>query len=130
MAKFNTVWILIVLAAKCDWEILQLDVKNAFLHGKLEEEVYMQLSPGYQLTSRPNQVCKSKKALHGLKQSPRAWFGCYTRASIDLVCHHARGDHALFIKHGRNGGAVTIVSVYVDDILIIGGDIDKIRKLA
>ena len=75
-------------------------------------------------------MCKLKKALHGLKQSPRAWFGCYTRATIDLEYHQSRGDHALFIKHGRNGGAVTILSVYVDDILITGGDIEEIRKLA
>ena len=70
MAKFNPVQVLIVLAAKCDWEILQLNVKNVFLHREFEEEVYMQLPPGYKLTSKPNQVCKLKQALYGLKQSP------------------------------------------------------------
>ena len=129
MAKFNTVRVLIASAAKCDREILQLDVKNAFLHGKLEEEVYMQLPPGYQLTSKPNQVCKLKKALYGLKQLPKAWFGRFTRALIDLEYHQARGDHALFIKHCGNGGAVTILLVYVDDILITGGDVEEISKL-
>ena len=83
-------------------------------------------SPGYQLTSKPNQVCKLKKAFYGLKQSSKAWFGRFTRAMIDLEYHQARGDHALFIKHG---GAVTTLLVYVDDILIIGGDVEEIRKL-
>ena len=128
MAKFNTVRVFIALAAKCDWQILQLDVKNAFLHGKLEEEVYMELPPGYQLTDEPNQVYGLKRALYGLKQSPRAWFGRFTKAMKDLGYHQARGDHALFIRHSAAGG-VTLLLVYVDDILITGGNIEEIRRL-
>jgi len=51
----------------------QFDVKNAFLHGSLEEEVYMEIPLGYK-------VCRLKKALYGLKHSPRAWFGRFTQA--------------------------------------------------
>ena len=57
-AKFNTVRILNVLVAKYGWDILQFDVKNAFLHGELEEDVDMSVPPGYQLSNRPNIVCK------------------------------------------------------------------------
>ena len=128
MAKFNTVRVLIALAAKCEWEIFQFDVKNAFLHGELEEEVYMQLPPGYQLRNKPNQVCKPKKALYGLNQSPRAWFGRFTKAMIYLNYHQARGDHALFIKHSVIG-AVTLLLVYVDDMLITEGDVDEVQRL-
>ena len=128
VAKFNTVRVLVALSAKCRWDILQLDVKNAFLHGELEEEVYMQLPPVYHLTDKPNQVCKLKKALYGLKQSPRAWFGRFTKAMIELKYHQARGDHALFIKHNAVG-KTTILLVYVDDILITGGDTDEIQRL-
>ena len=129
VAKFNMVRVLIALAAKCDWDILQLDVKNSFLHGELEEEVYMQSPPGYPLSNQSNQVCKLKKALYVLKQSPRAWFGRFTNAMINLNYHQARGDHALFVKHNGRSGAVTILLVYVDDILITGGDIEEIQKL-
>ena len=128
VAKFNTVQVLIALAAKCEWDIRQLDIKNAFLHGELKEEVYMQLPLGYQLTNEPNQVCKLKKALYGLKQSPRAWFSRFTEAMIDLNYHQSRGDHVLFIKHSATG-AVTLLLVYVDDILITGGDAAEIHRL-
>ena len=120
--------VLIALVAKCRWDILQFDVKNSFLHGELEEEMYMQLPRGYHLTDNQNQVCRLKKALYGLKQSSRAWFGRFTKAMVELNYHQARGDHALFIKHGSIG-RVTILLVYVDDILITGGDYEEIQML-
>jgi hypothetical protein len=61
-------------AANLDWLLQQLDVKNAFLYGDLEEEVYMQLPPGSEFSSAKGKVCKLKKALYGLKYRMRAWF--------------------------------------------------------
>ena len=129
VAKFNIVRVLIAVAAKCAWDVLQFDVKNAFLHGELEEEVYMQLPPGYQQPGQENRVCKLKKALYGLKQSRRAWFGRFTKTMLNLGYHQARGDHTLFIKHGASG-ATTILIVYVDDILITGSDLVEIQHLS
>ena len=76
--KMNTVRIILFLAAHFDWEMHQFDVKNAFLHESLEEEIYMEISPGYGNVNEENKVCRLKKALYGLKQSPRAWFGRFT----------------------------------------------------
>ena len=89
----------------------------------------MQLPFGYHLTNKDNQVCKLKKALYGLKQSPRAWFGRFTKAMLALNYHQARGDHALFIKHREDIKGSTLLLVYVDDILITGGDVAEIRRL-
>ena len=72
VTKMNTVRILASLGVNLDRNLQQYDIKNAFLHGDLEEEIYMQSPPGYENTSGKNRVCKLKKALYGLKQSPRA----------------------------------------------------------
>ncbi|KAI5345040.1 hypothetical protein L3X38_012917 [Prunus dulcis] len=69
VAKLNTVRVLLSLAANLDWPLHQFDVKNAFLHGELTEEVYMDIPPGYN-TIQTGTVCKLRKALYGLKQSP------------------------------------------------------------
>ncbi|CAL9012973.1 unnamed protein product, partial [Prunus brigantina] len=79
VAKLNIVRVLLSLAANLDWPLHQFDVKNAFLHGELTEEVYMDIPPGYN-TTQTGTVCKLRKALYGLKQSPRAWFGRFTMA--------------------------------------------------
>ncbi|CAL5375989.1 unnamed protein product [Camellia sinensis] len=70
----NSVRVLLSLAANLDWPLYQFDVKNAFLHGDLEEEVYMDIPPGFEDHQTEGKVCKLRKSLYGLKQSPRAWF--------------------------------------------------------
>lgn len=66
----NTVRVLLSLVANYGWELQQFDVKNAFLHGELEEEIYMEILPGYGKNVAVNSVCRLKRALYGLKQSP------------------------------------------------------------
>ncbi|RVW95967.1 Retrovirus-related Pol polyprotein from transposon RE1 [Vitis vinifera] len=81
IAKINTIRVLLSLAANLDWPLQQFDVKNAFLHGELSEEVYMDLPLGCMVSEKQCQkVCKLKKSLYGLKQSPRAWFGRFTKS--------------------------------------------------
>ena len=66
VAKMTTVRTIIVIAASKSWQIHQLDVKNAFLHGDLKEEVYIKLPTGMS-SPLPNIVCKLKRSLYGLK---------------------------------------------------------------
>ncbi|XP_061371297.1 uncharacterized protein LOC133313900 [Gastrolobium bilobum] len=121
VAKMNTVRILLSLAAHYNWDINQFDVKNAFLNGELEEEVYMEIPRGFDSVKGENKVCRLKKALYGLKQSPRAWFGRFTKVMMTLGYRQSQGDHTLFFKHSQNG-KLTVLLVYVDDIIITGND--------
>jgi hypothetical protein len=127
VAKLNIVRVLLSLAANLDWPLHQLDVKNAFLHGDLEEEVYMDTPPGYTASSNTDVVCKLQRALYGLKQSPRAWFGRFSQAMKKYGFRQSNSDHTLFLKHQQ--GKVTALIVYVDDMIITGDDAEEIDKL-
>jgi len=73
VAKMIAVRAIITMVATKGWSLHQMDVKNVFLHGDLQEEVYMEQPPSYVDQTHPNLVCRLKKALYGLKQTPRAW---------------------------------------------------------
>ena len=92
-------------------------MKNTFLNGDLEEEVYMELPPGIRSESLcADKVCKLKKALYGLKQSPRAWFGRFSSTMKVFGYKQSNSDHTLFIKHKEE--KVTALIVYVDDMVL------------
>lgn len=116
------------LATNKGWSLHQFDVKNAFLHGDLAEEVYMRLLPSFLPHLSKGKVCRLKKALYGVKQSPRAWFECFRLAVIQFGHFHSQADHTLFLK--RTGGTHLIaLIVYVDDIIVIGNDPVEISQL-
>lgn len=78
VAKLNTIWVLLSLVVNLDWTLHQLDVKNALLNSDLEE-VYMEIPSGLETKANMNKVCKLKKSLYGLKQSPHVWFERFTK---------------------------------------------------
>ena len=128
VAKINTVCILISLAVNLDWPLHQFDVKNAFLHEDLQEEVYMELPPRCNMQSEGGKhVCRLKKALYSLKQSPRAWFGRFTKSMKALGYKQSNSDHTLFVKHKK--GMITCLIVYVDDMIVTGNDSKERRAL-
>lgn len=79
VCKMVTVRSFLKVATSRDWEIHQMDVHNAFLHGNLEEEVYIKFPSGFR-TDDATQVCRLHKSLYGLKQAPRCWFAKLSEA--------------------------------------------------
>ncbi|CAM8981982.1 unnamed protein product [Rhodiola kirilowii] len=120
MAKLHTVRIILSLATNLEWELWQMDVKNAFLQGELEEEVYMLPPPGLEDSVKPGKVLRLKKAIYGLKQSPRAWYHKLSSTLIKRGFKRSEADHTLFNLCGPKGRVVILV--YVDDIIITGSD--------
>jgi hypothetical protein len=127
VAKMNTVRTLISCAANLGWNLFQMDVKNAFLHGELQEEIYMHIPPGFNTRQTEGKVLKLHRSLYGLKQSPRAWFDRFRKAVLKLGFMQSNADHTLFYR--RCGGKLTVLIVYVDDIIITGDDDQGIEKV-
>jgi hypothetical protein len=127
VAKMNTVRTLISCAANLGWNLFQMDVKNAFLHGDLQEEIYMHIPPGFSTVQTEGKLLKLRRSLYGLKQSPRAWFDRFRKAMLKLGFRQSNADHTLFYK--RCAGKLTILIVYVDDIVITGDDSQGIEKV-
>ena len=122
IAKISSVWILISLASNLGWPLFQLDtknaVKNAFLNGDLNEEVYMEQPPRFVAQGKFGKVCRLHKAICGLKQSPGAWFGKFSEVVLKFRLRRCHSDHFVF-SHTSAKGKILLI-VYIDDIIIIG----------
>jgi histone deacetylase 1/2 len=117
VVKPTTIRLLLSLAVTRGWSLRQLDIQNAFLHGVLEEEVYMRQPPGFVDPSCPQHLCRLEKALYGLKQAPRAW---HARLGSVLRTHGfvpSTADTSLFLF--QRPQLTVYLLVYVDDIIVI-----------
>jgi len=122
-----TIRLILSLAVSRGWCLRQLDVQNAFLHGYLEEDVYMRQPPGYEDKNKPNYLCKLDKALYGLKQAPRAWYSrlCHKLQSLGFT--PSKADTSLFFY--RRGEHVFYMLVYVDDIIVASSSQEVVSAL-
>lgn len=125
--KMTSFRILFALAAMNNWIITQLDVTNVFLHGVLDEEVYMSCPPGYTipehiLNKYPNQKleCKLLKSLYGLKQALRQWFIAPSIAFLFFGFVQTTGDPSLSVY--SSNASIVVLLIYVDDMLLTGNN--------
>ena len=128
VVKMTSIRVILGLAASMDLELEQLDVKTAFLHGDLKEEIYMEQPKGYEVKGKEHMVCKLKKSLYGLKQAPRQWYLKFDSFMVGQGYKRTNADPCVYIRH-FSGGNFIILALYVDDMLIVGQDVTMIRRL-
>ncbi|XP_071902745.1 uncharacterized protein [Coffea arabica] len=120
VAKLTSIRLFISLAATNNWPLYQLDVKNAFLHGDLQEEVYMEQPPGFVAQGESGKVCRLRKSLYDLKQSPRTWFGRFSEVVQEFGMKKCNFNHSVFYQQSEVG--IILLVVYIDDIVITGSN--------
>ncbi|GKA67274.1 putative ribonuclease H-like domain-containing protein [Tanacetum coccineum] len=116
VAKIEAIRLFLAYASSKDFVVYQMDVKSAFLYGKIEEEVYVCQPLGFKDPEFLDRVYKVEKVLYGLHQAPRAWYKTLSTYLLDNGFQRGQIDKTLFIK--RVKGDILLVQVYVDDIIL------------
>ena len=125
--KLNTIRSVLSIVANKELYLEKLDVKTAFLHGDLDEEIYMHQPEGFLEEGKQNIVCRLKKSLYGLKQAPRQWYMKFESFMHKEGFQKCNADHCCFFKRYKCN--YIILLLYVDDMLVAGPDMDEIRNL-
>ncbi|KAK8600410.1 hypothetical protein V6N12_050264 [Hibiscus sabdariffa] len=121
VAMFKSIRILLAIAAFHDYEIWQMDVKIAFLNGKLEEDVYMTQPEGFVAPENAGKVCKLQRSIYGLKQASRSWNLRFNDAIKEFGFIRTEDEPCVYKK--VSGSIISFLILYVDDILIIRNDV-------
>jgi hypothetical protein len=116
VVKAVTIRVILSLAISNGWMIQHLDGHNAFLHGFLEQDVYMHQPPGYEDKKLSRHVCKLDKVLYVLKQAPWTWYARLITKLLQLRFQISKADNCLFYL--KNKDVTMLILVYVDDIII------------
>lgn len=128
VVRHTSIRVLLAFVALFDLELEQLDVKTAFLHGELEEEIYMDQPEGFIVPGKEHLVCRLKKSLYGLKQAPRQWYKRFDSFMIGQSYCRSQYDDCIYFQNFQNGSFIYLL-LYVDDMLIASRDKSLIQKL-
>eukprot|EP00253_Pinus_taeda_P035517 PITA_35517 len=122
----NSIRLVLSLAASFKWEVHQMDVKSAFLHGELHEEIYMEQPPGF-IQTDSSLVCRLKKSLYGLKRAPWAWYAKMDSFLLDIGVFRCHSHNTVYTK--KVGKYLIILVLYVHDLILIGSDPNLINHV-
>ncbi|KAL9266757.1 Retrovirus-related Pol polyprotein from transposon TNT 1-94-like protein, partial [Drosera capensis] len=128
VVKMTSIRTVLGLVAGLDLELEQLDVKTAFLHGDLEEEIYMVQPEGFEVKGKEHKVCRLRKSLYGLKQAPRQWYKKFDSFMTSHGYQRFKADLCVYFKRFTKGKFL-ILLLYVDDMLVTGQDAQMIVML-
>ncbi|CAL1378886.1 unnamed protein product [Linum trigynum] len=128
VVKMTSIYTVLGLAENLNLEVEQMDVKTAFLHGNLEEEIYMEQPEGIKREKNEDYVCRLRKSFYGLKQAPRQWYKKFESVMGEQGYKKTTSDHCVFVKKISDGDFI-ILLLYVDDMLITGQNVSKIHNL-
>ncbi|KAI3655909.1 hypothetical protein MP638_003672, partial [Amoeboaphelidium occidentale] len=118
VVKFSSLRLLLALAAQNDYEVEQVDFTTAFLNGTLDEEIYLEIPEGYRVANPKGKALRLRKSLYGLKQAPRQWNLALDKTLQSFGFRRLVTDEAIY--HKVKDDSITIITVYVDDMLLIG----------
>ncbi|KAE8664189.1 Detected protein of unknown function [Hibiscus syriacus] len=127
VVKLSTIRLVLKIVAAENLHLEQLDVKTTFLHGDLEEEIYMRQPEGFIEARNKNLVCRLKKSLYGLKQTPRQWYKKFDSFMGSSGFTRCQANHCCYIKKFDNN--FIILLLHVDDMLVAGSDMQEIINL-
>ncbi|GJW14719.1 hypothetical protein Tco_0018852, partial [Tanacetum coccineum] len=115
VARIEAIRLFLAYASYMGFTVYQMDVKSAFLYGTIDEEVYVMQPPGFEDPEFPDKVYRVEKAMYGLHQAPRAWYGTLSKYLLANGFQRGTIDQTLFIR--KHKGEFLLVQVYVDDII-------------
>ena len=139
VVRYDTLRIMLAIACREDYEIMQFDVKTAFLHGKLKENVYMNIPQGLKVSSAKSSgmgnaknesgkfVCKLNKALYGLKQASRCWYETFAKFMYSYNFRVCESDKSLYM--GMIDNSKVFIVLFVDDGLIMSASADAVKSV-
>lgn len=127
VVRYESIRLLLALAARDDLEIANFDVKTAFLNGDLQEELYMHQPPGYEVECNESVVCKLHRSLYGLKQSPRCWNMKFVNFLRKFNFAPTESDSCVFVS--KLNQDFVFLALYVDDGLLLSKSQHEIEKV-
>lgn len=122
VVRYSTIRSLLSLAVKHNLKVEHLDVVTAYLHGDLEEQIYMKQPEGFVIQGQEEKVCKLKKALYGLKQGGYAWNKKLNATLIKMNFVSSKVDQGVYIR--KTNFKMIIIVTYVDDLLLLSNDVN------
>lgn len=125
VARIQTLKLLLSYYCQNKLTIIQLDVETAFLNGQVKSEVFVRQPVGY--ADNTGRVCKLRKALYGLRESPRAWYECFDNYMRKLGFARSENDYCLYIKNEKKDTSYLIL--FVDDLLICDKNIERLNEI-